>query len=312
MPATTRREYKGAAVATTVTASIADGSVNTWSITDNTGWPDGTTGKFMVEVDYDLSTVEKCLVTSRSGSTLNGITRGQDGTTAQGHTGANPRIRHVFSSSDIDAVNKHAADTAQGLLDHPSHLVAATHDLSGRHLPNVAIPVAAPVASAPGDTVDIGSGTAYSLATHRHAREAAASSFGAWASYPTTWAASGSPPSIGNGTLTSRYLKVGNVCWIYISLLSGSSTNYGVGNWSFTMPSGVASVNFHLLNAQFVTAFANKVYNGVARTTLGFLTPIYFPDDSPIDVTCEPVSGLYPEAWGSGNSLVISGSFECA
>ena len=83
MPAFTRRQYAGAAAATTITAGI-NTSDTTCSLTATTGWPSTAAVPFYVVIDPGTSAEEKCSATI-SGSTLT-LVRGQDDTSASSHT----------------------------------------------------------------------------------------------------------------------------------------------------------------------------------------------------------------------------------
>ena len=62
-----------------------------------------------------------------------------------------------------------------------------------------------------------------------------------WQSYTPTWTATTTNPSIGNGTLAGRYVRYGNVCTYILKLLAGSTTTFGSGNWSFSLPLNAAN-----------------------------------------------------------------------
>lgn len=70
--------------------------------------------------------------------------------------------------------------------------------------------------------------------------------FGAWSSWTPGWLAEGgAAPTLGNGTITGRYLKVGRtVDWV-LQLSWGSTTAAGGGggseNWMFVLPAAPAS-----------------------------------------------------------------------
>ena len=61
---------------------------------------------------------------------------------------------------------------------------------------------------------------------------------GAWQSWTPTWTASTTNPAIGNGTLKGRYCKVGKMVTFSISLMFGSTTTAGLGDWAFSLPAG--------------------------------------------------------------------------
>lgn len=102
MAAFTRRQYKGAAVATTTTNSLntSDTSV---TIASNTGWPSSAGVPFYVVIDPGTSAEEKCSATI-SGTTLT-LTRAQDDTTASNHT-SGATIYPVFTANDADEANE--------------------------------------------------------------------------------------------------------------------------------------------------------------------------------------------------------------
>ena len=105
MPAFTRRQYAGAAAATTITAGI-NTSDTTCSLTATTGWPSTAAVPFYVVIDPGTSSEEKCSATI-SGSTLT-LTRGADDTTAVSHS-SGATIYPVFSADDADEANNMAA-----------------------------------------------------------------------------------------------------------------------------------------------------------------------------------------------------------
>jgi hypothetical protein len=102
MAAFTRRQYKGAAVATTTTNSLntTDTSV---TIAANTGWPASAGVPFYVVIDPGTSAEEKCSATI-SGTTLT-LTRAQDDTTASAHS-SGATIYPVFTANDADEANE--------------------------------------------------------------------------------------------------------------------------------------------------------------------------------------------------------------
>jgi microcystin-dependent protein len=105
MAAVTRRQYKGAAASTTITAGI-NSSATSCALAANTGWPSSSGVPFYVVIDPGTSTEEKCSATI-AGTTLT-LTRGQDDTTAVAHS-ANAVIYPVFSADEADEANLFAS-----------------------------------------------------------------------------------------------------------------------------------------------------------------------------------------------------------
>jgi hypothetical protein len=102
MPAFTRRQYAGAAAATTITAGI-NTTDTTCSLAATTGWPSTGGVPFYVVIDPGTSAEEKCSATI-SGSTLT-LTRAQDDTTASSHS-SGAAIYPVFTANDADEANE--------------------------------------------------------------------------------------------------------------------------------------------------------------------------------------------------------------
>ena len=105
MAAVTRRQYKGAAASTTITAGI-NSSATTCALDANTGWPSSSGVPFYVVIDPGTSSEEKCSATI-AGTTLT-LTRGQDDTTAAAHA-SGAVIYPVFSADEADEANLFAS-----------------------------------------------------------------------------------------------------------------------------------------------------------------------------------------------------------
>ena len=97
-----RREYKGAATPTTISAGITN-SATSVSITSATNWP---TGSFSFVIDPGLAGEEKILATSRSGTVVTITTRGYDNTTAASHL-SGAVCYPVPTAVDFDEANAH-------------------------------------------------------------------------------------------------------------------------------------------------------------------------------------------------------------
>lgn len=121
-----RREHKGAAVATTITAGI-NGTDTAIAIAASTGWPDGSVGPFWVVLARGLSSEEKVLVTSRSGLGLTVASagdRGEDGTSASAHV-SGTTIEHCVSAEELDEANVAVTKTV-GVVTTKGDLLVAT------------------------------------------------------------------------------------------------------------------------------------------------------------------------------------------
>lgn len=119
----TRREYSGNAPATTLSGAITNASTS-FTVTDGTGYPTGGVGPFFLVIDPRTASEEKVLVTTRTGTTMSGVSRGQDGTSAVAHS-AGAAVEHVWTAVDAGEANRHGADTA--LDDHTQYHNATRH-----------------------------------------------------------------------------------------------------------------------------------------------------------------------------------------
>ena len=57
--------------------------------------------------------------------------------------------------------------------------------------------------------------------------------------YTPTWTGSGSNPAIGDGTIVARYQRFGRRVHLQIDATMGSTTTYGTGTWSFSLPTTI-------------------------------------------------------------------------
>ena len=57
-----------------------------------------------------------------------------------------------------------------------------------------------------------------------------------WTSYTPTWSSSGTAPSLGNGTLSGKYLRVGKNVIVQMFFQIGSTSTMGTGQWQFSLP----------------------------------------------------------------------------
>lgn len=128
-----RRDVHGAAVATVLSTDI-DGSATSFTISDSTGWPDGTNGKFLIAIARGTSSEEKVLVQSRSGTTLTLASsgdRGADDSSAQAHS-AGDAVEHVTGRVDADEANYAVQQTVGTVTTKGDLLVATSANTFGR------------------------------------------------------------------------------------------------------------------------------------------------------------------------------------
>lgn len=126
-----------------------------------------------------------------------------------------------------------------------------------------------------------------------------------WDTYTPTWTGT-SNPSIGNGVLTGRYLRLGKTIICTIVMQMGSTTTYGSGTWTITLP--VASVwasqtdvsmgSAHLFDTSATARKTGQVFN-VGQSTVRIVT-----DSATL------VGTAVPWTWATGDVLSLSLLFE--
>lgn len=94
-----------------------------------------------------------------------------------------------------------------------------------------------------GDTAAAGATGRYADAGHQHPLSPLVNAGGGTGiDYTPSMTATTTNPTIGNGTLTGRYRLIGgDLMYVTISLVVGSTTTVGVGAYSFSFPAGFKS-----------------------------------------------------------------------
>lgn len=101
---------------------------------------------------------------------------------------------------------------------------------------------------------------------------------GTWTNYTPTWSSSGTAPAIGNGTLSGRYVQAPNGKTVHavVKLLAGTTTTFGTGGYTFSLPVAAAT-NLDRVGAAYLndaSAGGGGHYNGIAVIRTG--TPTVF------------------------------------
>lgn len=92
-----------------------------------------------------------------------------------------------------------------------------------------------------------------------------------WTSYTPIWTCdTGTAPSIGNGTILGRYIKIGTLVIVQIKFTAGSTTTFGNGGaWNFSLPFNNSTTdyptNHHAIGNCYIEDLATVGYNGVVR-----------------------------------------------
>ena len=156
-----------------------------------------------------------------------------------------------------------------------------------------------------------GTANAFNVDSSGNLTAAANMTMGAWSTYATSWTCSGSAPAIGNGTIVSRFHRVGRKITLEISLSAGSTTTFGTGEFRFSLPAtqstAIGSNGFYSGDALGVDT-GTALYHGVAviDSTNNFVR--VFKGDG----TTNPWGNTQPFTWGNTDSLNICIIYESA
>ncbi|SED27286.1 hypothetical protein SAMN05216532_4024 [Streptomyces sp. 2231.1] len=137
--------------------------------------------------------------------------------------------------------------------------------------------------------------------------------FGAWTVYTPTWTASTTNPSLGNGSITGRYMKIGRSVFVHIQLTMGSTTTFGSGNYNFSLPFAAASTGIADLGlAQLLGT--NRWLGQVVLSSAASQCSCFFPTypSGVADTRSSFLTQVLPESHAAGDQVRIGLFYETA
>lgn len=125
----------------------------------------------------------------------------------------------------------------------------------------------------------------------------------AWTAYTPVWTATGTAPSLGNGTLTGKRSRVGKKVSFQLHFTAGSTTTFGTGDWRFSLPTTLAANALVLVTgfAQDVSGLRYIINSSIVTTT----TIALFADASNVNL-----SSTVPFTWVDTDNIRIQGFYE--
>jgi len=133
---------------------------------------------------------------------------------------------------------------------------------------------------------------------------------GAWNAYVPVWRSSGTAPAIGNGSLTGRFMQVGKTVFFSIHFVAGSTTTFGTGNYTVTLP--VAAV---ALSAR-VGVYGNLTDISATTSYIAFL---YWTNGTTANLVTNgsggahaTVTNIAPFTWANTDEWAYQGCYEAA
>jgi hypothetical protein len=131
----------------------------------------------------------------------------------------------------------------------------------------------------------------------------------AWSTYVPVWGATGTAPALGNGSLNGRYMKVGRTVHFEATMIMGSTSTYGTGSWTMTLPVATATKST-TGNAvlRFYDSSAGANYVGVGQIGSADTAARFFAQSGS---TANIATGV-PFVWAASDEFRLSGTYEAA
>jgi hypothetical protein len=132
----------------------------------------------------------------------------------------------------------------------------------------------------------------------------------AWTSFTPAWASSGTQPAIGNGSIVGRYMKVGRTCTFAFILTAGSTTTFGTGGYTWTLPFASANTTVHYLgSARLVSA---QVWLGHVLISPNSSTCAVTTSSSATDTRGAAIAAGTPATLANGDNIRASVTYQTA
>ncbi len=129
---------------------------------------------------------------------------------------------------------------------------------------------------------------------------------GSWTSYSPTWAGNSTNPAIGNGSIDANYSVIGDTCKVRLVVTMGSTTTYGSGFWTFTLPQTAAGTAYQYGYGVFycndgTSGSTQTIATAYPLTTSTMVFDVASGSRANVDFNS-------PHTWASGDRLI--GEFE--
>ena len=116
--------------------------------------------------------------------------------------------------------------------------------------------------------------------------------------YTPTWAGSGSNPAIGDGTLVGRYARAGNEVTVTITMTAGSTTTFGSGDWTFSLPYPAAA---QAAGSCYILDAGTGYFDGTALVGTNSSSVAIYRNG-----TATLVGAAVPMAWAQNDAITVT------
>jgi hypothetical protein len=133
---------------------------------------------------------------------------------------------------------------------------------------------------------------------------------GTWANYTPAWSSSGTAPAVGNGSITGRYVQIGKTVHVSVKLLAGSTTTFGTGGLSFSLPVTASSTNDRVGSCYLRDASGSGTGHYTGICVIFSSTPTVFTAFE--SSTHSQLTGLVPVTWANTDTWSFTLTYEAA
>ncbi len=129
---------------------------------------------------------------------------------------------------------------------------------------------------------------------------------GARTTYTPTWAGTITNPSIGNGTLSGFYNRVGDLVNFQVYVEFGSTTTVGSGAYIFGLPFAMTSTNNGITGSTEILNSGVAWYRGYQPVSVeqGYTDKFVLSDNA-----SNAVSSIVPITFGTGDRIIVWGVY---
>jgi hypothetical protein len=131
----------------------------------------------------------------------------------------------------------------------------------------------------------------------------------AWTDYTPTWASDGTQPAIGDGTLKGAYRINGKEMAIRITLKAGSTTTYGTGFYTWSLPAGVVAKTSTTIR-QIVAGWIFDSSTSARGVVVGYIGSAGTAFSAANSFGTSSVAQTIPFTWASGDEIHLTGVIE--
>lgn len=138
--------------------------------------------------------------------------------------------------------------------------------------------------------------------------------YGAWTPYTPVWSTASASPvvSLGNGTLTGAYKALGKTVCFRLRWVAGTTTTYGDGLWSFTLPTGYGPASSQAAAGLAVSATSARYPLGAYLTAAAGVFRMAANGTSGVRSNNATPANAQPFAWSANATVLLGGIYEAS